>query len=55
MLIVAPVPHPRLSCVALAALALAEFVGGHRPALQLLGLRAGSPKEEPAMLDEEIF
>ena len=55
MLLVAPVPHSRLSCVALAALALAEFVGAYRPALQLLGLRAGSPKEEPATLDEEIF
>ena len=38
-----------------AHLALAEFVGAYRPALQLLGLRAGSPKEEPATLDEDIF
>ena len=55
MLLVAPMPHSRLSCVALAALALAEFVGAYRPALQLLGLRAGSPKEEPAALDEELL
>ena len=54
MLLVAPVPHSRLSCVALAALALAEFVDAYRPALQLLGLRAGSPKQELAALDEEI-
>ena len=50
MILAAPVLHSRLSCVAPAALALAEFVGAYRPALQLLGLRAGSPKEEPATL-----
>ena len=55
MILAAPVLHSRLSCVAPAALALAEFVGAYRPALQLLGLRAGSPKEELATLDEEIF
>ena len=53
--LVAPVLHSCLSCVALAALALAEFVGAHRPALQLLSLRAGSPKETLATLGGEIF
>ena len=55
MLLVAPVLHSRMSCVAPAALAFAEFVDAYRPALQLLGLRAGNPKEEPATLDEEVF
>ena len=55
MRLVAPVLHSRLSCAALVALALAEFIDAYRPALQLLGLRAGSPKEEPATLDAEIF
>ena len=55
MLLVAPELHSRLSCVALVALALAGFVDAYRSALQLLGLRAGSPKEEPATLDAEIF
>ena len=55
MLLVAPMLQSRLSCVALAAFALAKFVGAYRPALQLLDLRAGSPKEELARLDEDIF
>ena len=33
----------------------AEFVGAYRPALQLLGIRAGSPKEEFATLGEDMF
>ena len=45
MLLVAAVLQSRLSCVAPAALALAEFVGAYRPALQLLGLRAAVPKK----------
>ena len=53
--LVAPVLHSILSCVALVALALAEFVDAYWQALQLLGLRAGSPKEEPATLDEGSF
>ena len=55
MFLVATVLQSRLSCVATAALAVAEFVAAYRPTLQLLGLSACSLKEKLATLDEHNF
>ena len=55
MLLAAPVLQSHLSCVDVAALAVAEFVGAYRSTLQLLGMRTGSLNEKLATLDANIF